>query len=240
MIKFIVCEDRDTDLATINKTIVKAMMQYNTDYKIVKFKEYDSKLKEIINSTSDVKIYLIDIELPGKGGLEIASEIRNKDLESKIVFITSHPECKNDIFYSRLQAIDYITKGIFYERRLEETLEYIVESIFKENILNISYNHVQSLIILKEINYIEKVPNESKCIIHLTTGEEKYCTATIAKLKSQIGTIFFQTHKACLVNVCNIRKIDYANFTIYFKNGDNTNLLTVASRKELKKHVNRF
>ena len=33
------------------------------------------------------------------GGLEIASEIREIDDKSYIIFVTSHPECKNDIFF---------------------------------------------------------------------------------------------------------------------------------------------
>ena len=56
------------------------------------------------------KIYLLDVELPVVGGLEIASRIREQDDKSYIVFITAHPECKNDIFFSRLEAIDYVEK----------------------------------------------------------------------------------------------------------------------------------
>ena len=52
--------------------------------------------------------------------------------------------------------------------------------------------------------------------------------------------MFFQTHKSCLVNLSNIRNIDYANCIIYFRNGENTDLLTITARKGLKKNVGNY
>lgn len=237
MIKFIVCEDQDKDLTIFNNIIVKMMMQYNCEYRIYKFKGYDDKLNNIINDKNSTKIYIIDIGLQGKSGLEIASEIRDVDTESKIVFVTCHPECKNDIFYSRLQVVDYITKGAYFDVRLEETLRYILDMIFQEGTLIFSYNHTQYIILLKEINYIEKIPTLGKCAIHLISGEERYISTTIAKLKERLGGTFFQTHKGCLVNLCNVKTIHYSKYTIYFKNGESTPLLGYAYRKDLKARV---
>ena len=115
MLKFIVCEDNIEELNIAVQTINKAMMKYDDiEYKIHKFQKYDEELHKIIKEPFDRKIYLLDVELPTIGGLEIASEIREDDERSDIVFVTIHPECKNDIFYSRLEAIDYIEKGHKY------------------------------------------------------------------------------------------------------------------------------
>lgn len=238
MIKFVVCEDQDKDLTIFNNVIVKIMMQYNCEYRICKFKGYNDKLKKEINDKNNTKIYIIDISLQdAKSGLEIASEIRDVDTKSKIVFVTCHPECKNDIFYSRLQVVDYITKGAYFDVRLEETLKYILDMTFQEGTLIFSYNHAQYILLLKEINYIEKIPSLSKCAIHLTSGEERYISTSITRLKERLGGTFFQTHKGCLVNLCNVKTINYARYTIYFNNGDKTPLLGYAYRKDLKARV---
>ena len=92
----------------------------------------------------------------------------------------------------------------------------------------------------EEINYIEKSPSQNKCIIHLTNKDEKFISDTIMKLKQDLGSPFFQTHKSCLVNLDNIKFIDYAKFTIYFKNGESTLLLTPIARKELRKRVGSY
>ena len=240
MLKFVVCEDNNQGLEQLCRIITKVMMNYDIEYKIDKFSEYNKKFEAIINDEFVNKVYVLDIELPITSGLEIASQIRENDCHSPIVFVTAHSECKNDIFYSRLNAIDFISKYNRYQERLEETINYILEKMYRNNTLNFSYNHIYSKIMFREINYIEKAPLQNKCIIHLTNGEEKYITKSIVKLKSDLGPMFFQTHKSCVVNVENIRHIEYTKYIIHFKNGDKTNLLTPSARKELKKRVGDF
>lgn len=240
MIKFIVCDDNAESLDIATKTITKSMMNYDIEYKIYKFSKYTDKLKEIINDEFDIKIYILDIELPIISGLEIASEIREKDDNSTIIFVTAHSECKNDVFYSRLQAIDFISKYHRYQERLGQTIEHIIRKTYKEKTLDFTYNYVYNRLLYKEINYIEKLPSQNKCLIHLTNKDEKQIGTTIAKLMEELKPIFYQTHKSCIVNLTNIKYIDYAKYTIYFKNGDSTNLLTPSARKDLKNRVGNY
>ena len=209
MLKFVVCEDKQETLEQMCHIVTKVMMNYEMDYKIEKFTEYNKKFKEVINDKNNLKVYILDIELSLTSGLEIASEIREDDDLSPIVFVTAHSECKNDIFYSRLNAIDFISKYNRYQERLEETIEYIIQKMYKNKTLCFSYNHVCSKILFKEINYIEKAPLQNKCIIHLTNGEEKFITKSIVKLKDDLGPMFYQTHKSCVVNIDNIRNIEF-------------------------------
>lgn len=237
MIKFIICEDKKESLDIASKAVTKAMMNYDIEYKVLKFTKYDEKLKEEIKDNKNTKIFILDIELPIVSGLEIASEVRETEDDSVIIFVTAHPECKNDIFYSRLEAIDYISKYYRYEERIEETIKYVIDRRYRNETYSYTYNHVHNKILYKEINYIEKEPLHNRCIIHLTNKEEKLVAKTILNLKKELGTMFFQSHKSCLINKDNIKRIDYANYTIYFKNGDKTNLLSFESRKELRKIV---
>ena len=78
---------------------------------------------------------------------------------------------------------------------------------------------------------------QNKCKIHLVDGETKDVTTSIAKMKEQLGNTFFQTHKSCLVNLKNIKNIDYSNCIITFQNGDKTTLFAVATKKELREHA---
>ena len=131
MIKFIICDDNKEALEIANRSVTKAMMDYDIEYKVLKFTKYDEKLKEQIKDNLNTKIYILDIELPVVSGLEIASEIRETEDDSVIIFVTAHPECKNDIFYSRLEAIDYISKYYRYEERIAETIEYIMKKMYR-------------------------------------------------------------------------------------------------------------
>ncbi len=237
MIKFIICDDNKEALEIANRSVTKAMMDYDIEYKVLKFTKYDEKLKEQIKDNLNTKIYILDIELPVVSGLEIASEIRETEDDSVIIFVTAHPECKNDIFYSRLEAIDYISKYYRYEERIAETIEYIMKKMYRNKTFSYTYNHIHNKLLYKEINYIEKEQLQNRCIIHLVNKDKKIIPTTILKIKKELSPMFFQSHKSCLVNVDNIKFIDYKNYTIYFKNGDSTNLLSFEARKELRKIV---
>lgn len=238
MIKFIICDDNKEALEIANKAVTKSMMNYDTEYKVYKFTKYDEKLKEQIKDEFNTKIYILDIELPIVSGLEIASEVRETDDDSIIIFVTAHPECKNDIFYSRLEAIDYISKYYRYEERIEDTIKHIMKKRYRNKTFTYAYNHVLYNLLYKEINYIEKEPLQNRCIIHLINKDEKMVSKTILNLKRELNApMFFQSHKSCLINLDNIKYINFAEFTIYFKNGDSTNLLSYEARKELRKIV---
>ena len=240
MIKFIICDDNKEALEIANKAVTKSMMNYDIEYKVSKFTKYDNKLKEQIKDEFNTKIYILDIELPIVSGLEIASEIRETDDDSIIIFVTAHPECKNDIFYSRLEAIDYISKYYRYEERIEDTIKHIMKKRYRNKTFSYSFNHVHNNLLYKEINYIEKEPFQNRCIIHLVNKEEKPIARTILNLKKELSPAFFQSHKSCLINLDNVKSINFAKFTIYFKNGESTNLLSYEARKELRKIVGNY
>ena len=156
MVRFIICEDNKDFREKIASIVNKVMMPYNYEYKISKFEEYNKDLEDIILIKNERKIYILDIELPEISGLEIASEIREEDRESDIIFITSHPECQNDIFYSRLLALDYINKDRLWADRMENTLIYILKLINKKEVLSFTFNYNSYRLPIDEILYIEK------------------------------------------------------------------------------------
>lgn len=237
MMRFIICEDKKEALEIAAKTVTKTMMNYDIEYKISKFEKYNKELKEIIKEQFDTKIYILDIEMSIVSGLEIASEIREDDDESIIMFVTAHPECQNDIFYSRLQAVDYISKNEKYTERLQKTIEYVIDKKYNNRAFNFISNHIHYRVLYKEINYIDKCSSLNKSNIHLVDGQTKETTISIAQLKEKLGSAFYQTHKSCLINVNNIKHIDYTNCVIKFKNGDSTTLLALAAKKGLKDRV---
>lgn len=156
MIRFIVVEDKKEYRERFVNIINKVMMPYNFEYKINKFAEYNKELEEVIEKKNEQKIYILDIELPEVSGLEIASEIRTDDIDSTIIFITSHPEFQNDIFYSRLLAIDYINKDRIWPDRFEKTIIYTLRNLDKRRILAFEFNHNSYRIPIKDILYYRK------------------------------------------------------------------------------------
>ena len=237
MLRFIICEDNKQFVERVAIIINKVMMPYNFEYKISKFTEYNKELTDIINRENEQKIYILDIELPEISGLEIASEIRTNDLESQIIFLTIHPEFQNDIFYSRLLAIDFINKDRLWPERFEETIIYTLRTLDRKRILSFEFNYNSYRLPINKILYIEKIQDNPKCKIVMEDGNEYEINKTIAYLRDNLGPSFFQSHKSCIVNIEKIRKINYSDNTITFSNGNTIYLLSNRNKKGIKEYV---
>ena len=240
MLRFIICEDNKDFLNRLHTIITKVMMPYNFEYKINKFTQYNKEVEEIIKRKNEQKIYVLDIEFVDISGLEIASEIREHDMESIIIFVTSHNECRNDIFYSRLLALDYIPKDKLWASRFEETIDYVVKNLNKQQVLLFDFNYNSYRIPFHDILYIEKVQDNQKCTIYTEDGKEYGIISTIAELSKRLGYGFFQSHKSCIVNLEKIARVNYNENIITFKNGTSAYLLSNRKKKQMRQYVGNY
>lgn len=237
MLRFIICEDNKDFQQRLHNIVNKVMMPYNFEYKVHTFTQYNNKVEEIIKLENEQKVYILDIELEEISGLEIASEIRENDLDSIIIFVTCHNECRNDIFYSRLLALDYIPKDKLWSSRFEETIDYVVKALNKQRVLSFDFNHNSYRIPFDSILYIEKVQDNQKSIIHTEDGKKYEIMSTILELSKKLGKGFFQSHKSCIVNLDKIAEVDYIENIITFKNGVSAYLLSNRKRKQMRQYV---
>ena len=237
MLRFVVCEDNKDFLNRLSNSINKVMMPHNFEYKIHKFTQYNEEVEDIIYNDNERKIYVLDIELPEISGLEIASMIREDDIESIIIFVTSHLEFKNDIFYSRLIAIDYIPKDKYWEGRFEETVDCTVKTLNRKQVLMFEYNYNSYRIPYDSITHIEKVSDNKKCLIYIEDKNAYPINTTITELYKKLGPNFYRTHKSCIVNLDKVKEINYADNTITFTNGYCGYLLSNRNKKGLKEYV---
>lgn len=135
MINFIVCEDNDIILNRNIDIINKAMFNNNIAYKIYKFSSYDDELKRIIKSNIENKIYILDIELDNRSGIDISREIRNEDLNSFIIISTAHTEYLPYTIKSKLLIFDFVSKFDDYENNLSRVINNILSTISESEIL---------------------------------------------------------------------------------------------------------
>ena len=240
MIKIIICEDNTNFLNKIAEVVNRIMMPTKFEYKINKFNCYDKNLEKIIESQTDEKIYILDVELPDVSGLEIASEIRENDWNSVIIFLTAHTECKDDVFYSRLLALDYIPKNILSYDRLADTLKYITKKLERKRTLDFNFQGTSHRIPYEEINFIEKIQSIKKCVIYTIDGKSYEFSNNIAYLEKILGPSFYKCHKSFMVNIENIKHINYPENIITFKNNSSEYILSNRQKKGLKEYVRKY
>jgi len=93
------------------------------------FYDADQAIKFIIENEPDIAF--LDIEMPGKTGLEIAEEVNKNILHTKIIFVSSHNHYA--IKAIKIHAFDYLLKPIDIDD-LKETIErFIAQTLSQLN-----------------------------------------------------------------------------------------------------------
>jgi len=236
MLNIIVYENDKNYMQKHINGIYKAFANNDIDYRVKKFSAYNDELDKIIKEKEIRKIYILDIEVPGISGLEVAARIREQEWDSIIIFATAFEKYKKDVFYNRLMALDFVSKYPGYEERLIDSINTAVSIVDKNRSLVYSYNHVIYRIPYNQICYIEKEPIIKRCIIHTYTNNYSI-TGTLNGLMEKLEGNFVRTHQSCIVNADNIKSIDYSTNTINFGKGITTDMLSNKHKKELKARV---
>lgn len=237
MLKIIICEDNTVCLEKAISATHKALGNFDIEYKICKYLSYCDEMQKDIDDKINKKIYILDIELPNISGIQIADKIRTDDWDSIIIFVTSHPECKNDIFYARLMAYDYISKYSTYDKRLQQSIEKAAKIVGKKRVFSYKHNRTIYRIELDNILYIERINGTKKCIIYTETGHEYEISGNMQDILDKLDESFVLSHKSCIININKVKFVDYNSNTITLTNGEVIDKLSHRKRKWFEKSL---
>lgn len=235
---FIIYEDEEEYAQKYKKVICKLLAPTTLNYKIKEINRYDESVCEEIEKIEGNRIYLLDIEVPGKNGLELAREIRkNGDWASPIIIITSHDEFKTVGYTAKILMLNFISKNSNLEKDLFETLELALEINMKNKSLCYTNKGELYHIPYQDILYIEKSLNDNMCNV-VTKNNVYNIRKTIIDLEKKLSDDmnFIKTHRSCIVNIKNIKHIDFENNIISFVNKE-IDLLSRTHKKHLKERM---
>jgi len=232
MINFIICDDDKNVVNKIKNIISKFMMKNEHSYKTHFFNDYNSDFMKIINSNMQCKIYILDIETPTRSGIDIARQIREKDVDSMIIFITGHEELGSTILRNDLMFLSFINKFDDCENRLIESIKKALKMFHKKNILKFKDGNTLYTISMDDILYITRDSIERKCIIKTDYAEIK-TYKTLTSICNLLDDRFIKTHRACIVNNDRIIKIDRSKKEIMLDNGETIYLVSQKLIKEV-------
>lgn len=240
MINFIIYEE-DKHYIELYESLIHKFMATNNDlYKIYKYSKYSSKIIEDIKGLVGYNIYIFDIEVNGKSGLDLAKEIRNMTdfFYNQIILVTSHTDLITNAYHKKLLMIDFLSKYDDLETNLVDCFHQIY-MLFNRNKSFLSIKTDGELIRIphNDIVYIEKHKNDNYICIHTDNCEFKY-KSNIGDIESHLQSDirFLRSHRSAIVNVDKITKVDMINNVIYFKS-KKTNYLARDRKKDLEKQI---
>ena len=202
-----ICDDEINQIKNISDYLTRFSIKTDTEFQIERFTSSNELLKKYYNEKSPFDILFLDMEMPGRNGIETAEEIRRiPDRNVLIAFITSYPEYMQDSF--DVQASQYFTKPVSYElfeQKLEKMLDYI--NGLETNITVLSQKSGETILYLDDIICIEANKNSNLTIT--TQNEEIVIKGKINNYEKELANKYFiSIHRSCLANMKYIRKFN--------------------------------
>ena len=108
----------------------------------------------------------MDIETKNSSGIDVARKIREKDVDSIIIFLTSHDELGYTILKSEFFFLSFICKFDNYESKLESAIKKALNILGKKNIIRFEDQGALYTIPANDILYITRDSIERKCVIN--------------------------------------------------------------------------
>lgn len=236
MIEFIICDDNKEIVKKVSNIVDKVMMKNKLQYKKITFPDYDDEFINFIKKNNSLRIYILDIEMPSGSGIDTARIIRDKDVESVIIFLTGHDELGQTILKKELLFLSFINKFEDSDARLKASIEKGLELLSIKKILRFEDGNTIYTITMKDIIYITKDSYERKSIIK--TDNNFYMTRkSLSELLKNLDNRFIRTHRAFIVNMDRVVKYDKNKRILSFDNGEVSDLVSNKYSKGLIRYV---
>lgn len=207
--KIAICDDDAKDLHKIETLLLKYKTLYpSKDFVLEKFTD-SAKLCHEISDGRLSDIYILDMLMPGRTGIDVGRQIREFGSDNSIIYITSSDDYALDAY--GVHAVRYLSKPVC-EEKLFEALDYCLsytetarEPVYlvktKDGLMPAPYS---------KIEYIESAGR--KLEVHMTSGEilksifiRKSFEETVQEVAEKKN--FQQVHKSFLVNLDYVKRL---------------------------------
>ena len=194
MRKIIVVEDNDSDAEQLISFLSTFGKENKEVFEIVRF--FDSQ--RFLSGYESADIVFLDIEMPGIDGMTAARELRKKDADVTIVFVTNMSQMA--IRGYEVRAFDFILKPISYKSfalRFSRILKVLRKEEGKE--IWIVNKDGRKKIRTTDVAYVEIMRHI--LVFHLG-GEEIKATGTLLSLQQDLeGECFSMCNRCYFVNL---------------------------------------
>ena len=169
----------------------------------------------LLASGKQFDIVFLDIQMEGMNGIETARNLRGRQGDTILIFITGIKEYVFDAL--DLYAFQYLLKPID-EEKFTEVLERAVREAARKKERRMLFMKSRNLTLEQsEILYIES--RVKKVEIHTAgTAQAIEIYAALDELEGQLGDGFYRCHRAYIVNMDCITEYDSQSITL--TNGD--------------------
>jgi len=215
VLKIAICDDEKMFCDSAERMLKLYMEEKAMPFQVDVF-NIPSELLDMTEKGTIYDIYLLDIYMPGVTGMSIATELRNRDIKSPIIFLTSSTDHALEAF--GVDATHYLlkpyTKDSFYVG-MDKAMQSIASHKNDSVILKVD-NDYRSIPVSKLI-YCEAEDKYQR--LYLENGERllvRISGTELYKLLSEFDS-FYHCGRAHIINLNHISRVTQSGAE--FKNG---------------------
>ncbi len=214
--KIVICDDSLEDLSKIEKLLLKYKeLNADVDFELEKYSDA-SRLFRKIEKNELADIYILDMIMSVKSGIDIGKQIRSMDDESVIVYITSSEDFALDAY--DVKAIRYLVKPVRNEKFFEAMdYAFAYTNVKRDAVFLVKTKDGLVSLSCSKIEYIE---NSSRMLEICLAGGKLVQSIFIRKsFDEEIKELllqdnFLQVHKSFIINLKYVKKMAQSNMVM--------------------------
>lgn len=162
---------------------------------------------------NDFDIVLLDIEMPGMNGMELAHKLRAENAMLQIIFVTGYSDYISEGY--DVSALHYLMKPVSQDKLFEVLSRAANKCECSVKKLKVSFDRETKLIPISHIMYVEA--QKQYVIIHSIDGTYKM-KCSLSDIDSQLDEYFKKCQRSFIVNLSYVTIIK--NDSLMLKNGE--------------------
>jgi transcriptional regulatory protein len=136
-VNLLIADDENLELKVLEKTIKKFFLN-----ELEIFMASNGKQAAQISDETEINIALLDVEMPGMNGIELAKLLREKNPDCIIIFITAYDRFDYAIEAMHIKAFDYLLKP-WKEEKLTGLISEAIVNIKELSLENSANENLQ-------------------------------------------------------------------------------------------------
>jgi DNA-binding LytR/AlgR family response regulator len=200
-INIAICDDEHQQTEYVKMLVNKWADENNFKINIAMFDSAEN-FKTVLTDGKMYDILLLDIQMGGQSGVELARELRLTNDKLIIVFITALSDFVQEGY--DVSALHYLIKPINTDK-FYSVLDKAVKNLTKNNnAIFLSADDGDIRVLIDNIIYIESFDHFLEVV---TVPEKLTVKMPMYELEKQIGSSFIRCHRCYIVNLKYIKKI---------------------------------
>ena len=230
-IKIAVCDD-EPHQAEYNKMLVSRWASKNNISVNITMFESAENFKAVQRDNKAFDILLLDIEMGGQNGMELAREIRKYDAKLSIIFITGYVDYMAEGY--DVAALHYLVKPLKEDKFFEVLDKALINLLQISRTIILPKTGGDVKIKADDIVYAEVISHT--VTLYLADGKREEFQMRISDMEQLLGDGFFRCHRSFIVSLKYVSRV--TKTAMVLENGNeiplSRNLYDAASQAFIK------